>query len=113
MSARDNLSPMQFPVEKLGEMPSQWGSGKTNEEIYQNPADRFDAVEDKYARNKGFNSAREYHEHLVSDIRDNGVQTPLHVSEGAGRWPRIINGHHRFFAARDLGLTEVPVHFSA
>lgn len=41
---------------------------------------------------------------LLEDVRENGVQVPL-ITDGF----RMINGHHRFWCAAQLGLEEVPV----
>lgn len=47
---------------------------------------------------------------LKDHIKKNGIMTPLIVKELADSY-RIIEGHHRLRAAKELGLTEVPVQY--
>lgn len=46
---------------------------------------------------------------LVESIRDHGVLKPLLVRQRRGKW-EIIDGLHRFTAAREVGLETVPCH---
>lgn len=46
---------------------------------------------------------------LIADIKANGIKEPLIVDEMESGERIFGNGHHRFFAARELGLKEVPV----
>jgi hypothetical protein len=61
---------------------------------------------------EGFNQ-----EELTEDIRANGVTEPIEVVYDAEEepWNRfsIVNGHHRYIAARNAGLTKVPVKITA
>lgn len=44
---------------------------------------------------------------LVEDIRVKGIKTPIEYVEHNGH-NYIVNGHHRYLAARQLGMSEVP-----
>jgi hypothetical protein len=46
---------------------------------------------------------------LLEDIELNGVQTPIRIS--AYRHKVLMNGHHRVYAALDLGWKWIPVEF--
>ena len=48
-------------------------------------------------------------ENLAASIRENGVIQPLTVRETGGGYYQIIAGERRWRAARQAGLTEVPV----
>jgi ParB-like nuclease family protein len=121
MSAQDNLSPDQFmSVNELGKMPSQWNEGfdedkwhvtgraLTNEEAFNNPSDRLGPRADDRARNFGFNTGAEFQDNLTDNVRQNGMETPIAVSQYQNG-SVIQNGHHRWVAARTLGWDKVPV----
>jgi hypothetical protein len=102
MAASDHLSAAQFrPIEEIGAMPSQYGN-MTVEQAYQGP-ERYDEMEQEYARNKGYNSAQEYQAALRDHVAEHGIKNPLVYGSGG-----LGNGHHRYFAARDLGMTHIP-----
>jgi ParB-like chromosome segregation protein Spo0J len=49
---------------------------------------------------------------LHSSISKNGITEPLEVHvDGEGN-KTMLNGHHRYIAAKNLGLTHVPVRFT-
>jgi ParB-like chromosome segregation protein Spo0J len=48
--------------------------------------------------------------HLKDHIKKNGIMTPLIVKELADSY-RLIEGHHRLRAAKELGMSEVPVQY--
>lgn len=49
---------------------------------------------------------------LIADIRANGIQVALTVVR-YGYAMHLTDGHHRFAAAKALGLTELPVVIAA
>ena len=124
MSARDNLSPVQFvDTDKVGgytsldvgdRMDSRhsligWNDVPANDEKpypHQEPElghRLHDKVGDK--------------DHgLMGDIARNGMSTPIHVRTAAAtkKFPEeqvVVNGHHRYEAARQLGMKQVPVFY--
>lgn len=126
MTASDHLNGQQFmSVAEIGSMPSQWTEGwdadkwrntgrtLTNEEAYHQPADRLGPRADDRAANFGFDSGRAYQDHITSDIAANGIQTPLALAKPRmpGQQPYLSNGHHRWMAARELGMDQVPVKY--
>jgi hypothetical protein len=56
-------------------------------------------------------------EDLTQDIIENGVQEPIEIGYNSEEesWNRfsILNGHHRYIAARNAGLMSVPVVITA
>jgi hypothetical protein len=46
---------------------------------------------------------------LTRDISERGITEPIEVHASRGMLTRIYNGHHRYQAARDLGMKTVPV----
>ena len=53
-------------------------------------------------------AAKKEFEKLKADIAKNGIQEPIRYVENGGQ-KYIVDGHHRLRAARELGLTDVPV----
>jgi hypothetical protein len=114
-------------VAEIGSMPSQWREGfdedrwrptgrfLTNEEAFQRPESRLNAFTDDRARTLGFGSASEYQDHITDSIRANGIQKPLKIQQLRGETgsgvTELGNGHHRWVAARTLGLDKVPVEY--
>ena len=47
-----------------------------------------------------------YFDQLSKDIQDNGLSTPLKVSDGV-----LVDGHHRAIIAMELDLKEVPIEY--
>ncbi|WP_196081300.1 ParB N-terminal domain-containing protein [Escherichia fergusonii] len=45
---------------------------------------------------------------LIEDIRKKGITDPIKVVEYNGQ-KYIVDGHHRYYAARRLGIDEVPI----
>ena len=45
---------------------------------------------------------------LLKNIQENGIQKPISYVEHEGE-NYVVDGHHRLFAARKLGLTDVPI----
>ena len=92
MSARDHLSKPQFmSVKDVGELWS--GDHETT-----GPA--------KYVTR---NHLRDNIDSLKEDIAKNGVKTPLEVTKDEGGY--LLDGHHRYVAARELGMDKVPVRY--
>ncbi len=56
-------------------------------------------------------------EDLTEDIKANGIQEPIEIGYNAEEEPwlrfSILNGHHRYIAARNAGLMSVPVVITA
>ena len=44
---------------------------------------------------------------LKEDISKHGITTPLEVTDKDGGY--LLDGHHRYVAARELGMKDVPV----
>lgn len=87
-------------VKALGEAGTEYGTeakNLTEEDLLQ---------KDSYG--KPFNQNK-----LTADIAKNGVKEPIEVQydhqEEPGLRFAILNGHHRYIAARNAGLTHVPV----
>jgi hypothetical protein len=49
-----------------------------------------------------------YLDELTDDIKQNGVQEPLHITHENGRGV-LTEGNHRLVAAKRLGMTHLPV----
>lgn len=49
---------------------------------------------------------------LHDSIQKEGIKTPLHINIDAEGYKDLIEGHHRYIVARNLGLTHVPVRFT-
>jgi len=45
---------------------------------------------------------------LIDDIKVNGVREPIKYVEYNGS-KYIVDGHHRYFAAQKLGISQVPI----
>jgi hypothetical protein len=100
----------EVPIDEIGAMESQW-MGLSMDEAYHCDELRFDAAADAYARQRGHADARAYHEALKDHIRVNGVANTIGLGPAydSGRFEvSVVNGQHRYFAARDLGLTTLP-----
>lgn len=113
MSGQDHLNPQQFmTAEQIGKAESQYGPRGhrlTAGEAYHSP-ERFDEVSDNGAIGHGYADAHEYHQALTEDIRQHGIREPLAVQTD-WRVPQLSNGHHRYFAGLDAGLTKFPVKY--
>lgn len=90
-------------LKALGEAGTEYGTeakNLTEEDLLQ---------KDSYG--KSFNQSK-----LTADIAKNGVKEPIEVQydheEDPGLRFSILNGHHRYIAARNAGLTHVPVHIT-
>lgn len=98
-----NLNSDQFgpdvhmvPVEKVG----RWASGDSRNGEWD-PVPVI-ATTKRKRWNPGYEAIRD-------DIAKNGIQKPLFASSFARPGPVLDDGHHRFAAAVELGLTHVPV----
>lgn len=49
---------------------------------------------------------------FLEDVRRNGIRTPIRVGYDSNGVFEIVDGHHRLWAAQQLGIDEVPVVFS-
>jgi hypothetical protein len=102
MSASDHLSPQQFFT---GQMPVS--SLRPREDTPAN---------ERWARR---GAGYDYQQALVGHIAEHGMPGPIEVDyhaggpTGAGKSrvarPYIAQGHHRYHAAKQLGMTHVPV----
>lgn len=126
MAATDHLNGQQFmSVSEIGSLPSQWTEGfdedrwrptgrtLTNEEAFHQTADRLGPRADDRAANFGFPSGRAYQDHITSSVAEHGMQEPIALARPRmpGQAPYVSNGHHRWIAARTLGLDQVPVKY--
>lgn len=50
-----------------------------------------------------------YVAHLAKDIAERGIQTPISVRHNTDAPPSVMQGHHRYLAAVQAGLTHLPV----
>ncbi len=110
MDAEGWKSYAAVPVEEIGQLESQW-PGLSMAEAYECHELRFSPEADEYARQRGHADARAYHTALVEHIRVNGIANVIGLgpAHDTGRFPAsVVNGQHRYFAARDLGLPTVP-----
>jgi hypothetical protein len=111
MSSADCLSRYGLaPVEEIGYLESQF-PGLSMDEAYECDELRFDEVADDHARFKGCADARAYQAALTEHIRAHGIANAIGLGPAyeAGRFEAgVVNGQHRYFAARDLGLTHIP-----
>lgn len=66
-------------------------------------------IEDAFKayNNKGARSEQEI-KLLIKDIQKNGFDNPIYISKETGK---IVDGHHRLDAAKELGLKEIPVKY--
>lgn len=95
MSADADLSAGQFmPTEEVGYMASgDWGG--TVEHSYQRQVG---------AKAAGYGDWPVQQQELNADIKANGIREP--VERGSGN--TLKNGHHRYYAARENGITSMP-----
>ena len=49
---------------------------------------------------------------LHESIQKEGIKEPLHIHIDAEGGKELVEGHHRYIAAKTLGLTHVPVRFT-
>lgn len=49
---------------------------------------------------------------LHESIQKEGIKTPLHINIDEDGGKDLIEGHHRYIVARNLGLTHVPVRYT-
>jgi hypothetical protein len=114
MAASDNLSPRQFsglmPTGEVGKLESQF-PGMSMRAAYQAHGERFNPSADDRAKFLGHGDARQYQQDLNDHIAKTGIQNPIAIGKAYSRRfdAGVINGQHRYFAARDLGLSHVPV----
>lgn len=87
-----------------------WGNlgsqvpGKTVEQAYQENA--HDSFEQNHAQNHGFASSHEYLGALAKHVQQHGIANPVSLSPNG---QHMVNGHHRYNVARELGYTHLPV----
>lgn len=48
---------------------------------------------------------------IIQSIKDNGITNPITVSLDKNGDPVIVDGNHRIYAAKRMGLSEVPITF--
>lgn len=102
MAAEDHLSEAQWvPIEHIGGLRSQV-PGLTVEQSYYDSPTRWDDYEQEMAQAKGYPSAQHYHEALKDHMRANGMENAV-----TWRGQDLSNGHHRYYAARDLGWSHI------
>lgn len=98
----------QVPISEIGEMPSsQESKGNQKKTLVKN------------ILTEGFNgnaelSTRYYRRpELIEDVKRNGVTKPIFVMRDAKNNLALGDGHHRYIAAREAGLTHIPVFFGS
>lgn len=100
-----NLNEVQFmPVSEMDNLSSQY-PGHTMAQAYTNHQLRFSDRQDNLnAQELGHPDAESYQNALSQHVAEHGIQNPISVRDTF-----VGNGHHRYFAAKDNGLTHVPV----
>lgn len=61
-------------------------------------------------QNGGFRTNEQFN-NLIEDIKSKGIKTPIELIANEDGSTEIYNGHHRLEAARQLGITQVPVKY--
>jgi hypothetical protein len=93
-------------MHEIGQLRSQYTDGNghtlTVAQGYDSPQ-RWDRYEQDLAQARGFPSAESYHDALTAHMREHGQGNPLSY----GKEGDLVNGHHRYYAARDLGWTHI------
>lgn len=115
MSAQECMSGDQFMmhINDVGRAMSGDHEGRTMGDVARDDYARWsmDQNSDRYAGTDRF-------EDLSSSVATNGVQKPLELGTATDRYghaiglPVLRQGHHRFYAAFDEGVTHVPVTIS-
>lgn len=96
MSASDHLGPQFMSVEHLGTMQSADYPGQTMNDVHA-------MIRDKEGRDPAL---RFHMDQIREDIQERGLQHPVQVDRDRAEYG---NGHHRYSAARDLGIRHLPV----
>ena len=111
MSARQWLARYGLaPAAEIGQLESQF-PGLSMDEAYACGELRFDEVADDHAQFKGYADARAYQAALTEHIHAHGIANAIGLGpayETQRFEAGVVNGQHRYFAARDLGLTHLP-----
>jgi hypothetical protein len=114
VSAEDNLNPQQFvSVKRIGRLISgDWGVPMHQVHVHPTQGDEGRlAVAKELAIPSG--GRREYKmSDLTRDVAENGVKEPIEISKSYYSGTKVVEGHHRYVAARDAGLTKVPVFYT-
>lgn len=112
MAASDHLNGQQFlRADELGSMRSQYahpdtGQPMTLDEAYARPDVRYNDAANRQARSRGWRDAEQQHVALRQSLRIHGQQNPIFYDREA---QSVDNGHHRYFAGRDLGWDRFKV----
>jgi hypothetical protein len=104
------MAPVLLPIDEVGRLESQYDD-LSMAGAYDDPR-RFDEDADAYAQFKGYADARAYQDALTEHVREHGIVNGISIGSAyyPGKHPAgVVNGMHRYFAARDAGLTHVPV----
>lgn len=98
MSASDHLSGLQFmPIGKVGNLISNDSSFGLQD--HEGTKVRDVPFDDIIA-----GTSDEHYADLKASIAKEGIREPLEV-----KGKRLMEGHHRFYAAKELGMSHVPV----
>ena len=106
MTAVDHLRQEQFtqnktymvPISMVDRMQSGDFPGKTMRGVMRLPADE----------RRGYRTDKHDEAEFVAHVREHGVREPLLVQQTA-RGATVVDGHHRYAAARKAGVTHVPL----
>ena len=100
MSAEDNLSPIQFmDIDKVGRL---WSG---DQDFKGRKVHELDETEVSAHDDGGYDDpTKSNYQELEAHVAQHGVQEPLVVS---GR--TLLDGHHRYTAAKKLGIKKLPV----
>ena len=124
MSQSSALSGKQFPMEDIGRMQSSDFPGMTMAQTYDNLSNNDRLIGRDYSVEARQNrpvytppitpgpSVLQKQRNLKADMDVNGQQTPARVDmhiTGSPSKSTYGNGHHRYWAARDLSWTSMHI----
>lgn len=97
----------QVPVHEIGEMASdQESKGNKKKTLVKNILKEGFNGQSKWATN--------YYRRkdLIDDVRKNGVTKPVLITRDPKNNFALGDGHHRYIAAREAGITHIPAFFA-
>jgi hypothetical protein len=111
MTALDNVHPAQFAKTKPHTM-SMASVGKLRSGDYGTSMDEMAGNDEaRWSMDQGSNkyAGTGAMEDLTDSIASHGVKEPIEIWGSGRHEPVVSQGHHRFQASYDLGLSRIPV----
>ena len=103
MSAQDNLNGQQFMnVADVGKLQSHIYPRLTVDEWAASEGSSLESYGQSHASRWGY---KDEDDSLYAQVKEQGVREPLDISHDH----MLMNGHHRYAAAKNAGLSKVPV----